>query len=118
MASTGTTVTTVTTVLSLPVDVLWLILRQYLYDVWPVNYLFREYIDKEHGYCVDSEPAAMMVTVASIHTRFQRCLRKYCVWHVTPSPDYGRHVWDFAKYSLGPLLGQAQIREQADSEQK
>lgn len=84
-----------------PDDVLWLVLREVIYDnvssTSPRKWaLLEEYQEGRRGYYKDGNLAHIMLDLAHTHRTFRKCIRRRCIWHKTWYVD----GWDFVKGSF------------------
>jgi hypothetical protein len=84
-------------ILDLPMDILWLILR----DALNLRYGL-EYQAGVLGYNIIGSAGGFIYTlnrISSVHPAFRRCIKRQCVWHNT----FDFKGWDFKKGSLRPI---------------
>lgn len=83
-------------VLDLPDDVLWLVLREVIYSNTRDHYILFEYREGSRGYYKTGPLAFIVSRLAHTHQKFRRCIRRRCIWHKTNFVD----GWDFIQGSF------------------
>jgi hypothetical protein len=89
-----------TGILDLPMDILWLILRDVLNYRMYLRYVM-EYEVGVRGYNIIGGTGGLtciLNMISSVHPAFRRCIKRQCVWHNT----FDFKGWDFKKGSLRP----------------